>query len=341
MNGEIVLVKSQQPDKVQFIDSGLLDHDYFIKNYKEFLVRDLADGHPSDDTKTTYFSNIDNFLRWCVEHKISPLSLQEYHLKVYREQLWKQGFRVATVALKLTTLRRFFQCALKLKLIEENPMMDIRPGKDPNAALPEIHYLTAGQLEYLIRIIPIKTVDGHYHEEYYRDRLMIVIMSLEGLRTVEVKRMNVEDIFWHNNTILIRGKGHNDLIYPREDTMTMLKHYLDNKSHPTIKDKNGTPVFTVISNNNQSCRMSRQAIRQAIDFWFEKAEIKKKGDNSGLSCHLLRHTCGTLLYAETKDLQVVKETLRHKDLKMSSKYAHLQDRNLNRYTRAIPVKINT
>jgi integrase/recombinase XerC len=74
-------------------------------------------------------------------------------------------------------------------------MLDVRPGKDPNASLPEIHYLTAGQLEFLIRIIPVTDADGDYKEEYYRDRLMIIMMSLEGLRTIEVQRMNAEDIF--------------------------------------------------------------------------------------------------------------------------------------------------
>ena len=54
---------------------------------------------------------------------------------------------------------------------------------------------------------------------------------------------------------------------------------------------------------------------------------------------MLRHTCGTLLYKETKDLQVVKEVLRHKSVEMSSKYAHVQDAMLKRYTEAIPIKI--
>lgn len=324
---------------VEIIDLNLFDAESFVNNYKEYLVRELADGKPSDDTKITYFSNIDQFLRWCKEANCSSLSLSEFHLKGYRELLWQRGYKTQTVALKLTAIRRFYQCALKLKLIEENPMKDVRPGKDPNSSLPEVQYLTAGQLEYLIRLIPVKDGEGNYHEENFRNRLIIIIMGIEGLRTIEVKRLNAEDINWHLGTILVRGKGHNDLIYPREDVMAMIKQYIDNKTYPVLKEKYGTPVFTVVSNNNMHCRISRQAIRDAVDFWFEKADIKKKGDKSGLSCHLLRHTCGTLLYAETKDLQVVKETLRHRDLKMSSKYAHLQNRLLNRYTKAIPVKI--
>ena len=44
-----------------------------------------------------------------------------------------------------------------------------------------------------------------------------------------------------------------------------------------------------------------------------------------------------MLYAETKDLKVVQETLRHKSTQMASRYAHLQNRMENRYTKSIPV----
>lgn len=47
-----------------------------------------------------------------------------------------------------------------------------------------------------------------------------------------------------------------------------------------------------------------------------------------------------MLYAETKDLKVVKETLRHKSTQMASRYAHLQSRMENRYTKNIPIQID-
>jgi integrase/recombinase XerC len=53
---------------------------------------------------------------------------------------------------------------------------------------------------------------------------------------------------------------------------------------------------------------------------------------------MLRHTCGTLLYEQTRDIQAVKETLRHKNIEMTSKYSHVQDMALKRYTEAIPIK---
>lgn len=306
------------------------------------MLRDIADGNPSDDTKKSYFSSVDLFLQWLANlSSMNPLDCDERHIKAYREYMFQQKqYKAPTIAFKLTAVRRFYQCAKRLHIIEENPAQYVRPGKDPNASLPSIKYMSAGQFEFLLRSVPVKSEDGIYNEEFYRDRLIMAMMGIEGLRTVEIKRMNVEDINWDLGTIIIRGKGHNDLIYPRDDILQSIRFYLDMKQSQILKDKHGTPVFTVVSNNNQFARLSRQSVRKAVNFWFEKAGIRSEDADKNFSCHLLRHTCGTLLYQETKDLQVVKETLRHRDLKMSSKYAHLQQRLINRYTNAIPVKMD-
>ena len=95
-----------------------------------------------------------------------------------------------------------------------------------------------------------------------------------------------------------------------------------------------TPVFTSISNNSKGHRLSRHNIRESVDETLEKLELK----SSGKSCHMLRHTCGTLLYKETKDLQVVKKVLRHRSIEMASRYSHIQDAMLSGFTKAIPIK---
>ena len=53
---------------------------------------------------------------------------------------------------------------------------------------------------------------------------------------------------------------------------------------------------------------------------------------AGASCHVLRHSCGTNLYANTKDLRLVQETLRQRNPAIAARYAHVQDRLTNRRT---------
>lgn len=161
-------------------------------------------------------------------------------------------------------------------------------------------------------------------------------MAIEGLRTVEVHRLSVEDISVLNKqlVILIRGKGHNDPIYPSKFTSDLLRDYLSIRPVPTTALHELTPVFISDGNRGQHKRLSRRSIRREIDAALKLIQAK----SPGISCHMLRHTCGTLLYEQTRDIQAVKETLRHKNIEMTSKYSHVQDMALKRYTEAIPIK---
>ena len=242
---------------------------------------------------------------------------------------------MTTIAAKLTAIRKFYHLAQKFHLIQNNPAEDVKAPRDPDAALIDIPYLSAGKLEYLFHSIPNET------EKELRDKVIIAFMAIEGLRTVEIHRMNEEDINVERQTILVHGKGKNAMIYPRPDTFALLMRYLESKDrfrmhkYKRYGTDELTPVFTSTSNNMYGHRMIRQAVRDAVNKWLTMAGLKEKG-RAG---HMLRHTCATLLYKETKDLKQIQETLRHSNINMSSKYAHLTDRQENRYTNSIPVEL--
>lgn len=307
----------------------------FLDNYEDVLKKYIAGGNPSDDTSKNYFGRIREFLSWCKDNDFKPLRLQEQHIILYRDFLLQKNQKVTTVAAKLTAIRKFYHLAQKFHIITENPAEDVKAPRDPDAALINVPYLTAGKLEYLLRAIPNET------EKELRDKVIIAFMAIEGLRTVEIHRMNEEDINIEQQTILIHGKGKNAMIYPRPDTFALLIRYLESKDRFRImenrrnNDDKLTPVFTSTSNNMYGHRIIRQAVRDAVNKWLTIAGLKEKGKAG----HMLRHTCATLLYRETKDLKQIQETLRHSNINMSSKYAHLTDRQENRYTNNIPVEL--
>ena len=101
-------------------------------------------------------------------------------------------------------------------------------------------------------------------------------------------------------------------------------------------DEFGEPVFTTLTNQVKGKRMDRRGIRYNVDKWLTKAGLKKEG----ISCHMLRHTCGTLLYKDTKDLQIVKQVLRHSNVNITSKYAHIYNKMDKRYTTGINLNEN-
>lgn len=307
----------------------------FLDNYEDVLKKYVAGGNPSEDTLKNYYGQIREFLSWCKDNDFKPLRLQEPHIILYRDFLIGKKQKVNTVAAKLNSIRKFYHIAQKFHIIQDNPAEDVKAPRDPDAALINIPSLSAGKLEYLFRAIPNET------EKELRDKVIIAFMAIEGLRTVEIHRMNEEDINVNQQTILIHGKGKNAMIYPRPDTFGLLLRYLDSKDRFRMNRnkrytmENLTPVFTSTSNNMYGHRMIRQAVRDAVNKWLATAGLKEKGKAG----HMLRHTCATLLYKETKDLKQIQETLRHSNINMSSKYAHLTDRQENRYTNSIPVEL--
>ena len=323
-------------DKVKIAKYSYADvEEIFLDNYEDVLKKYIAGGNPSDDTLKNYFGQIREFLSWCKDNDFKPLRLQEPHIILYRDFLLEKKQKVNTVAAKLNAIRKFYHIAQKFHIIQDNPAEDVKSPRDPDAVLINIPYLSAGKLEFLFRSIPKET------EKELRDKVIIAFMAIEGLRTVEIHRMNEEDINVEQQTIVIHGKGKNAMIYPRPDTFALLMRYLESKDRFRM-NRNGsyineelTPVFTSTSNNMYGHRLIRQAVRDAVNKWLATAGLKEKGKAG----HMLRHTCATLLYQETKDLKQVQETLRHSSTNMSSKYAHLTDRQKNRYTNSIPVEI--
>lgn len=305
----------------------------FLDNYEEVLKKYIAGGNPSDDTVKNYFGQIREFLSWCKNNEFEPLHVQEPHIILYRDFLVQEKQKANTIAAKLNAVRKFYYLAQKFHIIQDNPAEEVKAPRDPDAGLLDIPYLSAGQLEYLLRSIPTNT------ERNLRDKVIIAFMAIEGLRIVEIHRMNEEDINTEQQSILIHGKGKNSMVYPREDTFALLIRYVKSKDrsktkHYNIEEK--IPVFTSTSNNMYGHRMIRQAVRDVVNKWLTITGLKEKRKAG----HMLRHTCATLLYKETKDLKQIQETLRHSNINMSSKYAHLTDRQEKRYTNSIPVEVN-
>ena len=137
---------------------------------------------------------------------------------------------------------------------------------------------------------------------------------------------------------MIRGKcpkGILEPIYPCDETFAVLEEYL--KAIPTDRTikKDGvlTPLILSSSNRNLMGRISRNGIRSIMNKTLNACNLK----NPGCTCHIFRHSCGTNLYQETKDLRLVQEVLWHRAPKITARYAHVADRLTKRYTsRLVP-----
>lgn len=298
----------------------------------DWLHLDVANGDACSDTLKTYKGNFDAWLIWCRENSVHPGQATVEDVKGWRQDLIVVGSKPTTVALKLTTIRRFYQSAVDRGFIESNPAASVRAPRERRAVKEQVKFLSAGEAELLFRAVP-----KDFKVKSLRDKAMIGLMALEGLRRVEIVRACVSDIGndLEGTRLLVHGKGKERFIYPREDTAWALQDYLTLRG-PLEKDDHGEPLFVQIRKGGTAMgRISRTGVNKVVDHYLLKAGLKRQG----LSCHALRHTCGALLYQATRDVRAVQETLGHSNIATSAGYAHIIDRGKARYTKEIPVKI--
>ncbi len=294
-------------------------------DYQNFLPRYIAGGSPSEDTLKHYNTEIDNFLNWCTDNGYNPLEdVEEQEAFQYLDYLSKAEYSAASINLKICAARTFYFVAIRLKITRFNPFENVKPKK-PAYDDTDFDYFTLEELKEICN-----SITSRNDPTAKRDLAIFMLMSVEGLRTVEIHRLNDSDISFEKGSIFIHGKGKDSYIYPCKDSMDILKNYIDNRPSPSA-DEFGTPTFIGYSAKFFGQRISRNGIRWSINHILLAVDKKKKGS----SCHTLRHSCGTNLYTETKDLRLVQETLRHTDPKTASRYAHIIDRQTERKTSII------
>jgi integrase/recombinase XerC/integrase/recombinase XerD len=309
---------------------GIPDIDVLVADW---LNLDVANGDACADTIRTYRSHFEGWLAWCRVNSVLPGQATIEAVKMYRQELVTAGAMATTISLKLTTVRRFYQAAVDRGFLHKNPAAGVRAPRERRAVKEKIKYLSAGEAELLFRAVP-----NDARLKSLRDSALIALMALEGLRRVEVVRACVTDIESMPDgeiRLLVHGKGKERYCYPREDTTAALRDYLILRGQIPA-DSEGEPIFVQVrKGGTPEGRITRIGVNKVINHYLLKAELKKPG----ISCHALRHTCGTLLYQATRDIRVVQETLGHEDISTSAGYAHVVERGKARHTREIPVKL--
>lgn len=165
-----------------------------------------------------------------------------------------------------------------------------------------------------------------------RLRAIISLLLFQGLRTVEVCRLDIRDVDIVNSTLLVLGKGRDDkeIIYLHPETTKALTAYL-RSSH--VKDG---PLFYSLLGRRRRERLTTRGLRLIVIRLFEGLGIDK-------TVHGLRHYFTTRLVEEYKsDLTTVAKYTRHRSLEMLSVYndSIISQRDLPKYYAAFKTELS-
>lgn len=144
--------------------------------------------------------------------------------------------------------------------------------------------------------------------ESARLRAILCLLGLQGLRQIEVTRLDVCDLDLAHKTAMVQGKGQDDkeLVDLHPETVRSLQEFLE-----TNRIADG-PLFVGRSNNSR--RLTTRGLRLIIGHILKELEIDK-------TIHGFRHyfvTC--LIRAYAGDLLTVAQYSRHRSLEMLQVY---------------------
>jgi integrase/recombinase XerD len=191
--------------------------------------------------------------------------------------------------------------------------------KSHNITLPEPEFLSKAEQNRFFESLQADPAQ-------IRDYTLFAVMLYTGLRVSEVVNIRLKDI--QDDQLVIResktgpGKG-----YIRKKLTALLNIYLDSFKSPLGREDH-------IFQSKQRRRLSARMVQYLIKKYLRLAGIRKD-----LSPHSLRHTFAANLMKSSGNLGIVQESLRHKHIQSTMRYAHIGDEDLkNAVERSVKIR---
>lgn len=282
----------------------------------DYVASFLATVSSNEDTGRTYKAALKTFGEYVAQEKGKDLaSVTVLDVEDYKRQLQAAGYSAKTINLKLAAVRSFYNWLEHIEILEGNPASQVRGLK----VSPEHKRdaLTVDEARKVLDTVPRKTLLEK------RNYVILLLMFTLGLRTVEVARLDREDVRYKDGTLVlyIQGKGHTE-----KDDFTPLPSslFLVLQDYEDAREDNEPELFRARSGG----RLNPETISYIV-----KKEFRRAGyDSPKLTAHSTRHTAITLAAEEGYSLQELQSFARHTKPETTEIYLH----NLEKEASQIP-----
>lgn len=255
----------------------------------------------SKHTLISYNTDLTQFFTFLdLEYDVSDISEVSHQIiRSWISSMLDRGISSRSVNRKITTLKSFYKYLMREDKITENPTQKIISPK--NAKKLPVFVEQSKMDELLSEIEFPDTFEGE------RDKLIIDMFYMTGMRLSELLGVKKEDIDFSKSIIKVLGKRNKERIIPLSiNLLNQLKKF-------SAKYKINSCFFV----NLESKKLSSKNIYNIVNKYLSMvSSLEKK------SPHILRHTFATHMLNNGADINAIKEILGHANLSATQVYTH-------------------
>jgi integrase/recombinase XerC len=261
--------------------------------------------------------------------------IEHIHIRAYLGKLYDRGLSKASAARALAAIRSWFKWLARTGYVEQNSASLVATPRLPK------HLPRVPSIERMNQAMD--SVDRDAASWPTRDKAILEVLYGCGIRNAELTGLNLADIYWANEAILVRGKGQKQRLVPLGDAAAKaIREYLAERSARLAaagKAKgNATPALFInlqlrgLGNAGGQARLTTRSVGRIV-----KRIAILRGLSADVHPHTLRHAFGTHLLEEGADLRAIQELLGHERLSTTQRYTQLTTAQLTQvYDRTHP-----
>ena len=273
-------------------------------------------------------------MRVAVDWTLSPIARFDNSIKKYKRYLQDQGLRESTMAGYIGNLERYLDyvktdepSAADFEAFRHHLQdLDVKRNtlNQYGYAIRAYHKMKGNEIKYK-RLEPNNQLPSYFSEDdvnkifsvinNIKHLAMLMTLFYGCLRASELCGLNDEDLELDHFSIRVRnGKGGQDgMVFINNETAKTLRDYL--RIRPSLLIDGQRPLFYT----DYRRRWKREEVYRIFMIYKKNAGVKQAGGLHVFS----RHTPATIMVKNGCDICIIKDILRHEDIRTTLRYTHI------------------
>lgn len=273
----------------------------------------------SEHTTRAYLGDLTSFFDNLELQKVDDLSdVTIAHIRSWLATQQVKGGARTTLSRRAVSIRLFTKWATKKGFLAKDIGLTLATPKG-HRTLPEVLSIsdaTVAMDSLATRVAQEESTTS------IRDCAILEVLYASGARVSELCGLDLDDIDYERNTILVLGKGNKERTIPLGNpAMKALNNWIKNARPEIVNGRSGEAVFLGIRGKRIDQRTVRTVVYEAL----EALEGAQR-----LGPHALRHSAATHLLEGGADLRTVQEILGHASLATTQIYTHVSTERLQK-----------